>query len=114
MRGSFPVDGRPPLPDNVETWLGDPRGRWEGNTLVVETRNFVGSNAHDGRPHRRGLWQRQSEDIPIVERFTRVGPETISYQVTIADPETWTRPFTIIGAVEQDERADLRVPVPGN
>jgi hypothetical protein len=91
----IPVDGRPPLPDTVETWLGDPRGRWEGDTLVVETRNFVGSNAH--MVGRTGVvyGNANPETYSIVERFTRTGPETIEYRVTIADPETWTRPFTI-------------------
>jgi hypothetical protein len=91
----IPVDGRPPLPENVETWLGDPRGRWEGNTLVVETRNFVGSNA--SIVGRTGVvyGNANPKTFNIVERFTRTGPETIDYQVTMSDPETWTRPFTI-------------------
>src|SRR5687767_434237 len=90
----IPVDGRPALPDNVETWLGDPRGRWEGNTLVVETRNFL-SSADVGRT---GVvyGNANPKTYRLVERFTRVGPDEISYQVTIEDPETWTRPFTIM------------------
>ena len=91
----IPVDGRAPLPDGVETWLGDARGRWEGNTLVVETRNFVGSNAH--MVGRTGVvyGNANPKTFTIVERFTRTGPETIEYQVTMSDPQTWTRPFTI-------------------
>ena len=89
----IPVDNRPPLPDNVETWLGDPRGRWEGNTLVVETRNFM-SDEHVGRT---GVvyGNANSKTYRITERFTRTGPDTVNYEVTISDPETWTRPFTI-------------------
>jgi hypothetical protein len=89
----IPVDSRPPLPENVETWLGDPRGRWEGNTLVVETRNFL-SSADVGRT---GVvyGNANPKTFTIVERFTRTGPETIEYRVTMSDPETWTRPFTI-------------------
>src|SRR5688572_13890424 len=79
----IPVDGRPALPDNVETWLGDPRGRWEGNTLVVETRNFL-SSADVGRT---GVvyGNANPKTYRLVERFTRVGPDEISYQVTIED-----------------------------
>ena len=89
----IPVDGRPPLPEHVETWLGDPRGRWEGNTLVVETRNFVSSDEIG----RTGVVYGNADPktFRIVERFTRTSPDTIEYQVTMSDPETWTRPFTI-------------------
>jgi hypothetical protein len=90
----IPVDGRPPLPENVGTWLGDPRGRWEGDTLVVETRNFLASDDVG----RTGIvyGNANPKTYRIVERFTRVGPETVNYTVTISDPETWTRPFTIV------------------
>jgi hypothetical protein len=89
----IPVDGRPHLPENVETWLGDPRGHWEGNTLVVETTNFVSSD----EVGRTGVVYGNADPktYHIVERFTRVGPETINYEVTMSDPNTWTRPFTI-------------------
>ena len=98
----IPVDGRPPLPDTVETWLGDPRGRWEGDTLVVETRNFVGSNAH--MVGRTGVvyGNANPETFSIVERFTRTGPETIDYRVTIADPGNLDAAVHDLGAVEQD------------
>ena len=90
----IPVDGRPALPDTVETWLGDPRGHWEGDTLVVETRNFLSSD----NVGRTGVvyGNANPKTYGIVERFTRVGPETVNYAVTISDPETWTRPFTIL------------------
>jgi hypothetical protein len=91
----IPVDGRPPLPESVETWLGDPRGRWEGNTLVVETRNFVGSNQNIVGRTGVVYGNANPKTFKIVERFTRTGPETIEYQVTMSDPQTWTRPFTI-------------------
>jgi hypothetical protein len=90
----IPVDGRPFLPENVETWLGDPRGRWEGATLVVETRNFISST----EVGRTGVvyGNANPKTFRIIERFTRVGPETLHYEVTMSDPETWTRPFTIL------------------
>ena len=110
----IPVDGRPPLPDTVETWLGDPRGRWEGDTLVVETRNFVGSNAH--MVGRTGVvyGNANPKTFSIVERFTRTGPESIEYRVTIVRSGDLDAAVYHLGAVEQDDRADLRVPVPGN
>jgi len=90
----IPVDGRPHLPDNVETWLGDARGHWEGNTLVVETKNFVSPDDVG----RTGVVYGNANPttFTIVERFTRVSPDRIDYQVTMSDPETWTRPFTIL------------------
>ncbi|MGH9255979.1 MAG: hypothetical protein ACRD3C_15580 [Vicinamibacterales bacterium] len=83
----IPVDGRPHLGPNLRQWLGDTRGRWEGNTLVVETTNFrrdAGAVYGNANP----------DTFKIVERFTRVGPETLNYEFTISDPNTWTRPWT--------------------
>ncbi|MGH9253321.1 MAG: hypothetical protein ACRD3C_01995 [Vicinamibacterales bacterium] len=90
----IPVDGRPHLPESVETWLGDARGRWEGNTLVVETKNFIAPD----NVGRTGVvyGNANPKTFHIVERFTRVGPDTIDYQVTLSDPDTWTQPFTIL------------------
>ena len=79
-----PLDGRPHLPSQIRTWLGDSRGRWEGNTLVVETTNF----------HPERVWRGATGDMRLVERFTRVDGDTISYQITVEDPKTWTQPWT--------------------
>ena len=65
---------------------GDSRGRWDGDTLVVETKNYSSLGAFWGA----------SEDITVVERFTRVGPETLNYEVTFEDATTWTRPWTVV------------------
>ena len=78
-----PLDGRPHLPQNIRLWLGDSRGHWEGDTLVVETTNF-------GKASFRG----SSQNMHLVERFTRVSADTIDYQFTVDDAATWTRPWT--------------------
>ena len=82
-----PLDGTPPLDDEVRLWHGDSRGYWEGDTLVVETGNY---SAHATF---RGL---SSENMRVTERFTRVGPRTLNYEVTIDDPTTYTRPWTVL------------------
>jgi len=89
----IPVDGRPHLPENVETWLGNAVGRWEGDTLVIETTNFLSSDDIG----RTAVVYRNAnpETFQIVERFTRVGPDTLNYEVTMSDPSTWTQPFTV-------------------
>ena len=81
----IPLDGRPHLPGRVRQWLGDSRGHWEGDTLVVETTNFSPAQWF------RGLSQ---GGMRLVERFTRVDEETVSYEVTFEDPELWTQPWT--------------------
>ena len=80
----IPLDGRPHIPSTVRQWLGDPRGRWEGETLVVETTNFSEKNPFRG----------SFEDLHLIERFTRTGPNTITYSMTVSDPTTFTRPWT--------------------
>jgi hypothetical protein len=80
----IPLDGRPQAPDNVRQWMGTSRGRWDGNTLVVETTNFNGKNAFRGA----------SENMKVTERFTRVADDSITYQFTVDDPATWARPWT--------------------
>ena len=80
----IPLDGRPQLPQSVRQWTGSYRGRWEGETLVVETTNFNGKNPFQG----------SSENMKLIERFTRVDQDTIRYQFTIDDPSTWTRPWS--------------------
>jgi hypothetical protein len=80
----IPLDGRPQLPQNVRQWIGSGRGHWEGDTLVVETANFNGKNPLRG----------SSENMRLVERFTRVDENTIRYEFTVDDPGTWTRPWS--------------------
>ena len=79
-----PLDGRPSLGDDIRQWSGDARGHWEGDTLVVETANF--------RDERR--WRNATESLTLVERFTRVDADTLEYEYTVNDPETWTSPWT--------------------
>ena len=80
----IPLDGRPHLPDEVRQWNGDSRGRWEGDTLVVETRNFSTGSYFRGA----------AEGLHLVERFSRSGPDTITYRLTFTDPTTWASPWT--------------------
>jgi len=77
----IPTDGRPHLPPEVRQWMGDSRGRWEGNTLVVDTTNFTDKTNFRGA----------SKDLHLIERFTRVSPETILYEFTVDDPAAFTR-----------------------
>jgi len=82
-----PLDGRPHLPADMRLYMGDPRGRWDGDTLVVDTRNFSDKTV---------VGQTQtSELLHVTERFTRIGTDTIQYEATIEDPRTWARPWTV-------------------
>ncbi len=81
----IPIDGRPHLPQNVRSWLGDSRGHWEGNTLVVETTNF-----RPDATYRNTV----PESLHLTERLTRVNADMIQYEFTVDDPATFTRPWT--------------------
>ena len=81
----IPLDGRPHVHPSVRQWHGDPRGRWEGDTLVVETTNFSDKSRFQGL---------SSENLRVVERYTRIGPKTIQWDVTANDPSTWTKAWT--------------------
>jgi hypothetical protein len=83
----IPVDGRPHLGGTLRQWLGDSRGRWDGNTLVVETSNL---RTDDGVVFQGA----DPATFRITERFTRVDAQTIQYEFTVEDPHTWTRPWT--------------------
>jgi hypothetical protein len=101
----IPLDGRPQSDPRTASWSGDSRGRWEGDTLVVDTTNFNGkswiaTNAAAG-------WLRgipQSEACHLVERFTRVDANTIQYEATIEDPNVYTSPWTVAFPLNKDER----------
>jgi hypothetical protein len=79
-----PLDGRKHLPSSVRPWMGDSRGRWEGDTLVVETTNFSEKN----------LYRNATPNLKLVEKFTRVDADTLVYEFTVNDPATWTAPWT--------------------
>ena len=87
----IPLEGRPHLPQNVRQWSGDSRGRWEGQTLVVDTTNFS--------PHSNFMGA--AENLHLVERFTRVAPDRINYEITLDDPTTWTKPWTAMIRLKQ-------------
>jgi hypothetical protein len=80
------LDNRPHVPAAVREWLGDSRGHWEGNTLVVNTTNY--------RP--RAFQSLSSEKLHITEQFTRQDAETIRYEITVNDPDTWTKPWSLM------------------
>jgi hypothetical protein len=79
----IPLDGRPHLNKNVRQWYGDSRGRWEGNTLVIDTTNFSDLNPFPG-----------AQNLHVTERLTRVADDTILYQFTVEDPGMWTKPWS--------------------
>lgn len=89
----IPLDGRPHAGQNLRTYMGDALGHWEGNTLVVETTNFlagnlgIGPNGNDMPPY--------SDHLKLIERFTRTSKGTIDYQLRVDDPKTYTAPWTI-------------------
>ncbi len=90
-----PMDGRPHLPPHITTWLGDSRGRWEGDTLVIESTNFTPKvAAFSARLGAGGFEFGSAENLRLVERFTRVDAKTLHYEFTVNDPSTFTRPFT--------------------
>ena len=79
-----PMDGRPPIAGAIRQWMGDSRGRWEGDTLVVETTNFNGKAAYQG----------SADGLHLVERITRTGAGALEYEYTVSDPATYARPWT--------------------
>jgi len=81
-----PLDGRPLPSSPIRSWMGASRGHWDGDTLVVETAHFTGQLA---------LGTRFDENLRLVERFTRVGPNTLLYEVTVDDPTFFTKPWTV-------------------
>jgi hypothetical protein len=79
------MDGSPHLPSNIRQWFGDSRGHWEGNTLVIDVTNFSPKTDFQG----------SRDNLHLIERWTRTGPRSLEYAVTIEDPSVWTRPWTV-------------------
>ena len=92
-----PLDGRPHIGGGVRAYMGDGRGHFEGNTLVVETTNFVKDIGMNGI--NQALL---TDKLRIVERFTRTGPDELTYEATVEDPGTWTRPWTMMVPFKAD------------
>ena len=94
----IPLDGRPRLGSPIPQWLGEMRGHWEGDTLVVETRNIArseeGSSFGNDVVRIRAANGGRTESLRVVERFTRVDAETLRYEFTVEDPTRWTRPWS--------------------
>jgi hypothetical protein len=89
-----PLDGRAHVANGVRQWVGDSRGHWEGDTLVLETTNFLGETA----------FQNSSATLKLTEKFTRVDKDTLLYEFTVNDPTTWTKPWTVqVPMVKSDE-----------
>jgi hypothetical protein len=104
----IPLDGRPHLSPKIRQYMGDSRGHWDGNTLVIETTNFtdkdaIGSNGA-GYPGDPG---HHSADLKLTERLTRVDANTLNYQATIDDSKTWTQPWTILIPLKRDDKYQL-------
>jgi hypothetical protein len=89
------LDGRPHLPANIKTYLGDSRGHWEGNTLVVETTNFS-----------QGFRGSNPDTYKMIERLTRVDANNLRREITFIDPKTWTKPWTVL--IEMGKTDDAR------
>jgi hypothetical protein len=90
----IPLDGRPKWGDGLKTYMGDSRGHWEGDTLVVETTNLNNKTGTSG-----GFF---SDAAVLTERFRRTGEDELSYDLTVNDPKTWTAPFTIHMPYKED------------
>jgi hypothetical protein len=91
----IPLDGRPHVGQALTQWNGDSRGRWEGATLVVETRNFS----------TKSFFMGAAERLTLVERFTRVGPDAIHYEIAVNDPTTWTEPWAAMLPLQRRQEA---------
>jgi hypothetical protein len=99
----IPLDGRPHIPDNIRLWQGDSVGRWEGDTLVVETKNL------NGKAWLNEVGEIVSHAEHVVERFIPVDADTITYRATVTDPLVYTRPWTIEFALNRQDEEILEV-----
>jgi hypothetical protein len=89
----IPLDGRPPLPASIQQYMGDSRGHFEGSTLVIESSNFTDKTNLGGVRH--------SEQLKLTERFTRIDPQMIDYEIRVEDPLTWEKPWTMRMTITQ-------------
>jgi hypothetical protein len=91
----IPMDGSPHPPRNIQSWMGDPRGHWEGDTLVIDSTNF-----------RLGTFRNIStEKLHVIERFKRTGPDILQWELTIDDPGAWTKPWSLMIPLRSSKKA---------
>jgi len=90
----IPLDGRPHAGSEIRSYMGDPRGHWEGDTLVVETTNFRDDGAYRNA---------NGATLRLIERFTRIAPDKVRWSVTVDDPKTWTKPWTFSMPLTMDD-----------
>jgi len=100
----IPLDGRPHVGGSIRMWNGDPRGRWEGHTLVIDTTNYndkgmIATSAASGRA--RGV--ATSDQMHVVERITPLDKDTLKYEVTITDPKNFAKPWSVMMPLNRDE-----------
>jgi hypothetical protein len=95
----IPLDNRPHASASVRSYMGDARGHWEGNTLVVETTNFLAGKTGIGL---NGGGTPTSDELKLTERYTRVDPNTLNYEVTVNDPKTYVKPFKVAFPLTQE------------
>ena len=93
------MDGSPHLPSRIRQWFGDSRGRWEGNTLVIDVTNFSPKSDYRG----------SRENLHLIERWTRTGPDMLEYKATIEDSTVWTRPWTVIQEFSKQNEQENRI-----
>jgi hypothetical protein len=96
----IPIKGQPPVSSGIRQWMGDPRGRWEGSSLVIETTNFTDKTRviyGDGF---------HSEQLRLIERFTPIDATTMRYEFTVNDPATWSKPWTAVLTLKRGSNQD--------
>jgi hypothetical protein len=94
----IPLDSRAHVGQSIRQYMGDARGHWDGNTLVVETTNFRDETAYRGA---------DAKSLKLIERFTRVAPDKVLWAVTVDDAKTWTRPWTFEVPLTVDDREPI-------
>lgn len=100
---AIPLDGRPHLGKDVKLWMGDSRGRWEGNTLVVEVTNL------NGKPRLDMVGDFYGGNTRFVERLTPLGPDTFAYEVTVEDPSVYTKPWKLAARFKRAHPNDYEI-----
>ncbi|MEP6960725.1 MAG: hypothetical protein ABI995_01510 [Acidobacteriota bacterium] len=105
----IPTTNMPALPADIKEWMGESRGHWEGNTLVVETKNFNGlvGQTSAGVPGSPGPLQPETTNFHVVERFTRTAADTIEFKMTVDDPQVMKSPYTVAYPMYLDNKYDL-------